>query len=69
MSRLSEIYDGWKNYIFPTPEIEALAKERMEVCVTCEHLSRFNICTKCSCPNVGKVRSPTSICLENKWKR
>lgn len=69
MSRLTEIYEGWKNYIFPTPEIEKLAKERIEVCVGCEFLNSLNVCTRCTCPTAGKARSPNSICLEGKWKR
>jgi len=68
MSRLDEIYDGWKNYIFRTPEIELMAKERMSICVECEFLSIFDICEVCYCPAQKKVRSPKSHCLKNKWK-
>jgi hypothetical protein len=68
MTRLTEIYEGWKNVIFPTPEIEALAKERIQVCVGCEHLNILNICSKCCCPHIGKAHSPESRCPENKWK-
>lgn len=68
MSRLTEIYEGWKNYIFQTPEIEALAKERIEVCSGCIHLNFLNICSRCSCPKAGKTRSPESRCPENLWK-
>ena len=69
MIKLSEIYEGWKNYIFQTPEIEALAKERIEVCVTCEFLNSLTICTRCGCPNAGSARSPEHHCPEGKWKR
>ena len=42
MSRLSEIYEGWKNFTFQNPKVEAEAKRRMEICVKCKELnSRF----------------------------
>lgn len=67
MSRLTEIYEGWKNYIFQTPEIEVLAKERIAVCAVCIHLNILDICSRCSCPKAGKARSPESRCPENSW--
>jgi hypothetical protein len=68
MTKLEEIYEGWKNYIFQTPEIEALAKKRIEVCVECKHLNILQICSKCICPKSGKARSPESRCPMNKWE-
>ena len=68
MSKLSEIYEGWKNYIFQTPEIEELAKERIEICAVCEYFSSFHVCIKCGCPSMGKARSPESKCPLGKWK-
>lgn len=67
MSRLSEIFKGWKNYVFPNPDIEKLAKERMEICVGCEFLSNRNSCELCGCYMPAKVRSPKSHCNEKKW--
>jgi len=67
MSRLTEIYEGWKNVIFPTPEIEALAKERALVCAECDFLI-LGVCSKCCCPHLGKTHNPSSRCPENKWK-
>jgi hypothetical protein len=67
MSKLSEIYEGWKNVIFQTPEIEAMAKERALVCAECDVLV-LGVCTKCVCPKLGKTHSPDSRCPENKWK-
>jgi hypothetical protein len=66
MNKLKEIYDGWKNYTFPTPEIESLAKYRAAICCECDELI-LGICIKCICPNVGKIRSPTSFCSIGKW--
>lgn len=68
MSRLTQIYEGWKNYIFQTPEIEQLAKERMAVCAGCTYLNFLNICSRCTCPKSGKARSPESRCPENLWE-
>jgi hypothetical protein len=44
LKSLKEIYDGWKNDLFPSPEIEALAKERAEMCALCT----LNINNTCS---------------------
>ena len=67
-SKLKEIYEGWKNVIFPTPEIKALAEKRIAVCVDCEHLNVLNVCGKCCCPHVGKAHSPNSRCPMNLWE-
>ena len=62
MSRLSEIFSGWKNYIFDNPIVEEKAKERMETCVGCEFLSNRNYCDLCGCYMPAKVRSTRSHC-------
>lgn len=67
MSRLSEIYDGWKNLAFPNEKVEIEAKRRMKICVSCDELSDINTCKLCGCYMSAKVRSPKSICLKNKW--
>lgn len=67
MSRLSEIYEGWKNYAFPNPQIEATAKSRIILCVGCDKLKRNNVCALCGCYMPAKVRSPKSHCRVNKW--
>lgn len=67
MSRLTEIYEGWKNVVFPTPEVKTLAKRRIKVCIKCEHLNSLNICSKCHCPTLGKAHSLNSRCPMNKW--
>ena len=69
MSRLSEIYAGWKNYTFPNPEIEKEAKKRMEICIEndCKKLRPNNTCAVCGCYMPAKVRSPKSHCLLKKW--
>ena len=67
MSKLSEIFRGWKYYVFPHPDVEVLAKERIEICVGCEFLSNRNYCDLCGCYMPAKVRSPTSRCKDKKW--
>ena len=67
MSRLSEIFKGWRNYVFPNSDVEELAKERMKTCVDCEFLSRRNYCELCGCYMPAKVRSPKSRCKAKKW--
>ena len=67
MSRLSEIYDGWKNYAFPNQQVETMAKERIAICVKCDKLKKNNSCSLCGCYMPAKVRSPKSHCRIKKW--
>jgi hypothetical protein len=67
MSKLSEIYDGWKNYVFPNSEIEREAKRRIEICVNCDKLNSRNTCSLCGCYMPAKVRSLKSHCLLKLW--
>lgn len=75
-----EISEGWKNYIFKKPEIEALSKERMKICNQCPELDEagthcivpgtYPCCKLCGCAMEVKSRNPNSVCPseENKWK-
>ena len=67
MGKLKEIYSGWKNYVFANPDVEELAKNRMEICVDCEFLSSRSYCALCGCFMPAKVRSPKSKCRAKKW--
>lgn len=67
MSRLTEIFDGWKNFTFPNPETELTAKKRMETCIDCSELNRRNFCKACGCYMPAKVRSHKSRCRLKKW--
>lgn len=84
MSKLNEIYEGWKNYIFPNVETLKLAEARAKVCATCPHAVEGLIstfldddivdvkgleCGLCSCPLSTKIRSPKSKCEANKWAK
>lgn len=67
MSRLLEIYEGWKNITFTNPQIEEKAKKRIEICVNCDKLNKRNFCKLCGCYMPAKVRSPKSHCWDKKW--
>lgn len=72
MGILNEIYDGWKNYVFPSPQIENLAKERAKICVNCKingkpGMRRNKTCKICGCFIPAKVRSPKSNCPLKRW--
>jgi hypothetical protein len=67
MSRISEIYAGWKNFTFPDPNVEQEAKRRMEICVGCKNLTKKNYCKLCGCYMPAKVRSPKSHCIIKIW--
>jgi len=69
MSQLSEIYEGWKNLTFPSPQIEELAKKRISICVAneCKKFKANKSCALCGCYMPAKVRSPKSSCLLKKW--
>jgi len=67
MSRLTEIFIGWKNYTFPNPKVEEEAKRRMTICVECNKLNNRNFCMICGCYMPAKVRSKRSKCSLNKW--
>jgi hypothetical protein len=67
MSQLSEIYDGWKNYVFQDPQVEEIAKKRIAICVECKKLNARKFCMICGCYMAAKVRSPKSKCSLKKW--
>lgn len=65
---LDEIYDGWKNYLFENEEIEIIAKERIEMCVDCDHfLKKIKVCNLCGCFMPAKARAPLADCPANIW--
>ena len=67
MSKLLEIFEGWKNYTFPNPIIEKEAIKRMKICINCDKLKKNNCCQLCGCYMPAKVRSPKSHCRLKKW--
>ena len=69
MSQLSEIFEGWKNLVFPNPQIEKLAIKRITICAenTCKKFRENNTCAMCGCYMPAKVRSRRSKCLKGLW--
>ena len=65
-SKLFEIIEGWKNYTFPSPHVEKVARARAGICATCPSNSGKK-CGECGCPLSAKVRSLKSKCPLNKW--
>jgi len=65
-SKVSEIFNGWKNVVFQNEHVEKIAKARVSICGDCE----FNVrsrCSKCGCPLIAKTRSMQSHCPLKKW--
>lgn len=69
MSKIMEIYNGWKNlYKKNDPKIELIAKKRAEICANCDKLrTNNNTCKICGCYIPAKIRSVSSKCPKQKW--
>ena len=69
MSQLTEIYEGWKNYVFQDPQVEEIAKKRIVICVTneCGKFKANKSCAMCGCYMPAKTRSKASKCPLKKW--
>ena len=80
--KLSNILNGWQNFISKSEVTEKLAKERALKCAECPSnkrgmLTAFinddlkevqgNYCDLCKCPLSAKIRSERETCELNKW--
>ena len=68
--KIKEIINGWQNVFITDEVIESMAEKRLKVCNECTFKNKIigiEICGKCHCPIVAKIRSIESICPENKW--
>lgn len=65
--RFQEIVNGWKNYIFPSANMEKLAKARIAHCVDCEKFRANSTCSICNCFMPAKARNEGSKCPLKKW--
>ena len=65
-AKLSEIFKGWKNVVFPNENVEKIAKARASICADCEYNVKSR-CKKCGCPLIAKTRSMQSHCPLKKW--
>jgi hypothetical protein len=71
----NNIVQGYSNLIVKDPIIEALANDRMKICMSCENrkdLVTINsvqhyYCAKCNCPLDAKVRAQNEVCPIGKW--
>ncbi len=83
MFNVIHIINGWKNYTFPSDEVEKIAKERANICSKCDSAAHGTYeklmpdwsikevqglkCNKCGCPLSTKIRSIEENCPLNKW--
>ena len=80
--KLANIIDGWKNYTFPSQEVEQVATQRAQICADCPNaifdtfvdVIEFRavemhgyVCNQCKCPITKAVRSVNYSCPINKW--
>ena len=79
--KITNILSGWKNFIDKTEVTEAIAKQRANICSTCEYSKKSKLlafvkdelkevegyyCADCGgCPLSAKVRTKNNIC--DKW--
>lgn len=69
---IAEVYEGFKNLAWKKSESEILARERLEICIGCDHLQRYRGfylgCDMCGCYIPAKIRSIKSSCPIGEWK-
>jgi len=68
MSKLEEIYSGWKNLL--TGDFKIEAESRAKICAECP-LNKKNFCDTsmggCGCYIPAKTSSPNSKCPKGLW--
>ena len=69
INKLQEIYNGWKNYAFPSEKVEELAKTRVKLCVECDKLKKNNTCGICGCFMLAKTKLKHMSCPKGFWGR
>ena len=77
MNKISEIFKSWITAANPSPEEQAIAQYRANVCDSCDkktHAPILNtfICGECGCPLNKKVFSPKpgkEACPLAKWEK
>ncbi len=73
-----QILEGIKNKLFKKEHVEAIAKDRWQICIKCELLDVVGdkctmpgtqpCCSECGCSMGFKLRSLSSACPIDKWK-
>ena len=66
VEKIGSIITGWKNVIWKSPEIEAEAVKRVEICSDCK-FNNNTFCNQCGCWIPAKARSMKEGCPINKW--
>jgi hypothetical protein len=68
-NRVQQIIEGMGNYVFRTPESEAIAKRRAEICAVCLQLKgeKTNWCPECHCYIPFAIRSMAKECDLKLW--
>lgn len=75
----SQVYEGWKNNLFPAKEMRSYIKqvgnERMAICEGCEFISTKHTsvrpdvhCTNCGCTLAAKTKCLSCECPLKKWE-
>ena len=75
---LTQIYEGWKNNLFPEEklkeQIEQVSTERMAICNSCQFHSKNHRtirldehCTNCGCTLSAKTKCLSCACPLSKW--
>jgi hypothetical protein len=80
--QISNILNGWQNFIAKSEVSEKLAKERAAECAKCPHAKEGKLlafikddlkeiegyyCDLCKCPLSAKVRSQNENCEDKLW--
>jgi hypothetical protein len=68
-SQVQRIIEGFGNYVFRTPETEAKAKRRAEICAVCLQINKVKneFCPECKCFIPAKIRSMSEECPLKLW--
>tara|TARA_R110001592_G_scaffold56826_2_gene173009 strand:- start:688 stop:1020 length:333 start_codon:yes stop_codon:yes gene_type:complete len=74
----NQILEGIKNKLFKKEHVEAIAKDRWQICIKCASLDVKGdkctmpgtqpCCSECGCSLGFKLRSLSSACPSDKWK-
>lgn len=80
--KISNILNGWKNFLSKSEVSESLASDRALECIGCEHAKKGILtafikddfkeiegyyCDLCMCPLSAKIRSINEQCPIGKW--
>lgn len=70
LETLGNIWEGWKNLVFKTKEVEDIALPRLEICANCP-TRNGGTCSRelggCGCVIEAKARCIECKCPRNKW--